>query len=291
MAAFLPNPNDPYLTPPHTKEKPPNQCSSPRAEDKPKSPQREVKSDFVRPPSVKVHLQSPQEQTQDLLVSQGRGYITLQKPSGVTKNCVNYEGTDTRKDPVGHVMIKDFDQMVFKRLGVARRSLREIAMMAHFRNHPNVVGLLDFVCLPQQCTLVAITERLDYDLRDVFKSTYIFGEQQITCLMYQLLFALLYIHRAEVVHGDIKPVNIQLSTSCDLKLGGFDSAHGDSYCEEPSEYVTTRLWKAPEQVMCEKHVSFKVDIWAVGCILAQIYNRSTAGLSPEYKPLFSGTTH
>jgi serine/threonine protein kinase len=164
-------------------------------------------------------------------------------------------------------------------------------MMAHFRNHPNVVGLVDFVCLPEQCVLIAITERLDYDLDSVLKSSFVFEQQQTTCLMYQLLFALLYIHRAGVVHGNITPANIQLSASCDLKLGGFGCAHGNGLGENPSEYAGSRLWKAPEQAMCEESLSSAVDVWAVGCILAQVYNRSTAGLSPEYKPLFSGKTH
>ena len=35
-------------------------------------------------------------------------------------------------------------------------------MMAHFRNHPNVVGLVDFLVIPHKCALVAITERLHY---------------------------------------------------------------------------------------------------------------------------------
>eukprot|EP00906_Rhabdomonas_costata_P035223 RCo049500 len=104
--------------------------------------------------------------------------------------------------------------LISERMRKARKALRDLAMMAHFRNHPNIVGLRDFVCLPDESVLIGITERLDYDLQDVFRSTYIFGEQQTTCLMYQLLFALLYIHRAGVVHGNIRPVTIKLSTSC-----------------------------------------------------------------------------
>eukprot|EP00906_Rhabdomonas_costata_P038716 RCo054751 len=206
--------------------------------------------------AARVSVWSPMERTQSLLHSHGQQGLHLVKATRAEARCLNYEGTNTRADAEENITVKEFEGTAFKRIGVARRSLREIAMMAHFRNHPNVIGLRDFLCLPQECVLIAITERLDYDLESVLKSSFLFEEKQVTCISYQLLFALLYIHRAGVVHGNITPANIQLSVSCDLKLGGFCGAHGNDVGEEPSEYVGSRLWKAPEQVMCEEELSF-----------------------------------
>ena len=46
-----------------------------------------------------------------------------------------------------------------------------------------------------------------------------------------------------------------------------------------TEYVATRWYRAPEIILSWKEYTEKIDIWSVGCILAELLLR---------KPLFQG---
>ncbi len=78
------------------------------------SPSPHSTGPYRKLPSARVSVRSPEESLQQLLSSREKEYITLQKPSGVGVNCTNYEGVDTRTDPVAHVTVKDYDPGVHK---------------------------------------------------------------------------------------------------------------------------------------------------------------------------------
>lgn len=42
-----------------------------------------------------------------------------------------------------------------------------------------------------------------------------------------------------------------------------------------AEYVVTRWYRAPE-VICSDEYDAKIDVWSVGCILAELHGRSAA---------------
>jgi len=84
-----------------------------------------------------------------------------------------------------------------------------------------------------------------------------------------------------VIHRDLKPSNLLLNGNCDLKICDFGLARGvkDQVDYELTEYVVTRWYRAPE-VMCScQEYDHKIDVWAVGCIMAELLGR---------KPLFPG---
>ena len=90
-----------------------------------------------------------------------------------------------------------------------------------------------------------------------------------------------YIHSAHVIHRDLKPSNLLLNSNCDLKICDFGLARGtkEEADYELTEYVVTRWYRAPE-VMCScQEYDHKIDVWSVGCILAELHGR---------KPLFPG---
>jgi serine/threonine protein kinase len=79
----------------------------------------------------------------------------------------------------------------------------------------------------------------------------------------------------------LKPSNLLLNGNCDLKICDFGLARGikEDADYELTEYVVTRWYRAPE-VMCScQEYDQKIDVWATGCILAEILGR---------KPLFPG---
>eukprot|EP00762_Andalucia_godoyi_P007521 ANDGO_00841.mRNA.1 Serine/threonine-protein kinase stk11 homolog len=95
--------------------------------------------------------------------------------------------------------------------------------------------------------------------------------EQAKALFVQLVEALEYLQSRGIVHGDIKPDNILLTTDGQLKLSDFGSAiRLDAY--ESSDMTRSVLgspaFYAPEVASGEEQVSgFKVDIWAAGVTL------------------------
>lgn len=81
-----------------------------------------------------------------------------------------------------------------------------------------------------------------------------------------------------------RPRNILINSDCTLKIADFGLARWfqdglDQTSHAITDYVTTRWYRAPEILAGWSTYGSKVDMWAVGCILAELFLRS---------PLFPG---
>ena len=101
--------------------------------------------------------------------------------------------------------------------------------------------------------------------------------------IYQTLRALKAMHSANVLHRDLKPSNLLLNANCDLKVCDFGLARSANSTEDNSgfmtEYVATRWYRAPEIMLTFQEYTKAIDVWSVGCILAEMLSG---------KPLFPG---
>jgi cyclin-dependent kinase-like len=87
-------------------------------------------------------------------------------------------------------------------------------------------------------------------------------------------------HGSKVMHRDVKPENILISHHGVVKLCDFGFARGIKQTNfQYTDYVSTRWYRAPELLVGDAAYNETVDVWAIGCIFAEIYN----GL-----PLFPG---
>jgi len=165
----------------------------------------------------------------------------------------------------------------------AKRILREVKMLRHFK-HENVIGLRDLIPPPEDEPFNDIYIVLDFMETDLHKIIYSKNEltdEHIQYFLYQILKGMKYIHSANVIHRDLKPSNLLLNSNCDLKICDFGLARGvkEDVDYELTEYVVTRWYRAPE-VMCScQEYDSKIDVWSIGCILAELHGR---------KPLFPG---
>ncbi|KAJ3685928.1 hypothetical protein LUZ61_015092 [Rhynchospora tenuis] len=148
---------------------------------------------------------------------------------------------------------------VFKDEVGAIRTLREMRFLRHLR-HENVIELKDIMTPPN---------------RKNFKDVYLVYELMGTDL-HQILRGLKHLHSANIIHRDLKPGNLLLNVNCDLKICDLGLARTNSTKDDGcmTEYVVTRWYRAPEVLLCCDKYNTAIDIWSVGCILAELLGRT-----------------
>lgn len=164
----------------------------------------------------------------------------------------------------------------------AKRAYREIRLLKHM-HHENVIGLLDVFTpttnLKDFEDIYMVTHLMGADLNNIVKTQRL-SDDHVQFLVYQILRGLKYIHSAGIIHRDLKPSNIAVNEDCELKILDFGLARQAD--DEMTGYVATRWYRAPEIMLNWMHYNQTVDVWSVGCIMAELLMG---------KPLFPGTDH
>ena len=91
-------------------------------------------------------------------------------------------------------------------------------------------------------------------------------------------------HSAGVIHRDLKPSNLLINSNAKIKLCDFGLARAietDGETSDLTDYIATRWYRAPEILFGSSSYTFAVDMWAAGCILAELVSG---------RPLFPGSS-
>ncbi|XP_067422179.1 cyclin-dependent kinase-like 5 isoform X4 [Emydura macquarii macquarii] len=104
--------------------------------------------------------------------------------------------------------------------------------------------------------------------------------EKVKSYIYQLIKAIHWCHKNDIVHRDIKPENLLISHCDVLKLCDFGFARNLSEGSNANytEYVATRWYRSPELLLGAPYGK-SVDMWSVGCILGEL---------SDGQPLFPG---
>ncbi|XP_041066970.1 cyclin-dependent kinase-like 5 isoform X5 [Carcharodon carcharias] len=104
--------------------------------------------------------------------------------------------------------------------------------------------------------------------------------EKVRNYIYQLIKAIHWCHKNDIVHRDIKPENLLISHNDMLKLCDFGFARNLSEGSNANytEYVATRWYRSPELLLGAPYGK-AVDMWSVGCILGEL---------SDGQPLFPG---
>lgn len=161
---------------------------------------------------------------------------------------------------------------------VCLRTIRELKLLNFFRNHENIIGFYDVQRPGDLSTfneVYIIQEYMPTDLHRLNHSLELL-DQHMQYFAYQIFRGLKSIHSANVIHRDLKPSNILVNYNCDVKICDFGLARivGSENSQAESkltEYVATRWYRAPEIMLLLLLYSTAVDIWAIGCILAELF--------------------
>ncbi|XP_034433089.1 serine/threonine-protein kinase Nek9 isoform X1 [Hippoglossus hippoglossus] len=98
----------------------------------------------------------------------------------------------------------------------------------------------------------------------------LFSEEVVIWYLYQIASAVAHIHKAGVLHRDIKTLNIFLTKTDLIKLGDYGLAKKlDSEFSMAETCVGTPYYMSPELCQGSKY-NFKSDIWAMGCVIFEV---------------------
>ncbi|XP_041102156.1 cyclin-dependent kinase 6-like [Polyodon spathula] len=171
--------------------------------------------------------------------------------------------------------------------GMPLSTIREVAVLKQLESfeHPNVVRLFD-VCTvsrtDRETKLTLVFEHVDQDLTTYLEKAPQPGvpPETIKDMMFQLLQGLDFLHSHRVVHRDLKPQNILVTGTGQIKLADFGLARIYSFQMALTSVVVTLWYRAPE-VLLQSSYATPVDLWSVGCIFAEMFRR---------RPLFRGNS-
>lgn len=106
-----------------------------------------------------------------------------------------------------------------------------------------------------------------------------FPEPVIRSILYQIFQGLNYMHKHGFFHRDIKPENLLCNGPELVKIADFGLARELRSRPPYTDYVSTRWYRAPEVLLRSTNYSSPIDLWAVGCIVSELYT---------LQPLFPG---
>lgn len=159
---------------------------------------------------------------------------------------------------------------------MAPDAIRELKHLQEL-SHPNIISLLSVFSSKDQ-NLNLVLEFLPLgDLEMLIKdvSGVRYGAADIKAWMGMLSRAIWFCHANFVLHRDIKPNNLLISSTGEIKLADFGLARSfsDPYRMMTSN-VITRWYRPPELLFGAKHYSGTVDIWSVGLVFAELVLRT-----------------
>ncbi|OEL35920.1 Cyclin-dependent kinase G-1 [Dichanthelium oligosanthes] len=167
-----------------------------------------------------------------------------------------------------------------EREGFPLTSLREINILLSF-DHPSIVDVKEVVVGGHDDDTFMVMEYMEHDLKGVMETMkQPYTQSEVKCLMLQLLEGVKYLHDNWVLHRDLKTSNLLLNNRGELKICDFGlSRQYGSPLKPYTQPVVTLWYRAPELLLGAKEYSTAIDMWSLGCIMAELLSK---------EPLFTG---
>ncbi|KAJ1360838.1 Cyclin-Dependent Kinase 7 [Parelaphostrongylus tenuis] len=156
--------------------------------------------------------------------------------------------------------------------GINRTALREIKLLQEI-HHDNIIGLRDVI--GSRTNIQLVFDFMETDLEHVVKDRdIILMPPHIKNMAMQTLLGLEFLHVHWILHRDLKPNNLLMNSAGRIKLADFGLAR---FFGSPNKVYThqvvTRWYRAPELIWGARAYGVGVDMWAIGCIIAELLLR------------------
>ena len=182
--------------------------------------------------------------------------------------------------------------------GLPITALREIKLLKALK-HPHIVPVIDMAYRPpterrKMGEVYMVEPYMDHDLNGLLDNPSVqLPMNQIKLYMRELLEGMLYLHKNRIMHRDMKAANLLIDNQGQLQIADFGLARPFHDPDEAwrsrgwvgshnyTEMVVTRWYRPPELLVGQRNYGPPIDMWGVGCILAEMITR---------KPIFKGTS-
>lgn len=158
-------------------------------------------------------------------------------------------------------------------------NLREVKSLKKL-NHANIVKLREVI--RENDTLYFVFEYMRGNLYQLIRDAERpFPEPVLRNIVYQVLQGLAHMHRHGFFHRDLKPENLLCAGAELVKIADLGLAREVRSRPPYTDYVSTRWYRAPEVLLHDTRYGAPIDLWALGCIMAELYT---------CRPLFPGNS-
>ncbi|KHN83237.1 Cyclin-dependent kinase 7 [Toxocara canis] len=194
--------------------------------------------------------------------------------------------------------------------GVNRTAVREIKLLQEL-HHENIIGLLDVIghktniqlvfdfmetdlelkilldVIGHKTNIQLVFDFMETDLEHVVKdNSIILMPEHIKNMALQMLLGLEFLHMHWILHRDLKPNNLLMNSQGRIKIADFGLARFfGSPNRNYTHQVVTRWYRAPELIYAARSYGVGVDMWAIGCIIAELLLRMPYACDDSQLPL------
>ena len=170
-------------------------------------------------------------------------------------------------------------------IGISQSACREMSISRELNNNhlTKLVGIF-----LEKKSIYMVSEFAEYDLLQIIHAhshphkKYI-ETKMLKSIMWQVLDGLSYLHQNWIMHRDLKPANIMVSYDGCVKIGDLGLARKFNNLIQSlytgDKVVVTIWYRAPELLLGVRHYTPAIDLWAVGCIFAELIS---------LRPIFKG---
>ena len=151
-----------------------------------------------------------------------------------------------------------------------QRFINEARIQANL-HHPQIVNLYNFVLHDAEYFMVM--EYCDgHTLREMLAREGKLDSARARSILTAILQGLAHAHSMGIIHRDVKPSNVMLNSSREVKITDFGIARimGDIHFTQSGQAIGTPNYMSPEQIRDPLHVDTRTDIYSAGVLFFEM---------------------
>lgn len=204
----------------------------------------------------------------------------------------DYEPISLRGAGAFGYVIEAYDKIHDTRVAIKRthkvgtKLSREYQILSELKDCDYCVQLLDTFYsvnddgkVIQNLVFEYVTRSLEAYMEEHRNKQVFISITKIKSIMKQMLLGLEFCHNKNIVHRDLKPENVLFTEDDRVKICDFGSSKFIAKETKSTPYIVSRYYRAPELLLGMNTYSDKIDIFATGCIMAELFTLT---------PLFPG---